>query len=118
MKIAWGRSIGYNLDLWKDYYKRDGVMYQRITGILPSGEKIEHKGKWWLKMNSRILHDGAGCYPWREYFALIPRKTITGKRIFWCKAYKRRVWIVWGTGFHMEPAVQYGTVFDILETAQ
>ena len=118
MKIAWGRSIGYNLDLWKDYYKRDGVMYHRITGILPSGEKIEHRGTWWLKMEYTIVTNGSHCYPWMETFIMWPRKSITGKRLFWTKAFKRRVWVVWGTGFHMESAVQYGTVFDMLETIQ
>lgn len=67
------------------------------------------------KMNkTQIISDGADCYPWHEYFAILPRKTVTGKRIFWQKAYKRRVWVVWGTGFHMEPEVQYATAFDLL----
>ena len=63
---------------------------------------------------TQIITDGADCYPWREYFAIIPRYTITGKHVFWEKAYKRKVWIVWGTGFHMEPHVQYATLFEIL----
>jgi hypothetical protein len=63
---------------------------------------------------TQIITDGADCYPWTEYFAIIPRKTITGNRIFCEKAYKRRVWVVWGTGFHMEPETQYATLFDIL----
>lgn len=84
MKIAWGRSLGFNLDLNKN-------------------------------MEYTIIKDGADCYPWTEYFAIIPRKTITGKRIFWEKAYWRKVWIVWGTGFHMEPKTQYATLFDLIE---
>ena len=66
-------------------------------------------------MDYRIITDGVDCYPWTEYFAVIPRKTITGKRIFWEKAYWRRVWVVWGTGFHMEPENQYATLFDLIE---
>lgn len=66
------------------------------------------------KMEYTIIKDGAGCYSWTEYFAIIPRKTVTGKRIFWEKAYWRKVWIVWGTGFHMEPETQYATLFDLL----
>lgn len=66
-------------------------------------------------MEYTIIKDGADCYPWTEYFAIIPRKTITGKRIFWEKAYWRRVWVVWGTGFHMEPETQYATLFDLIE---
>jgi signal peptidase I len=65
-------------------------------------------------MEYTIITDGADCYPWIEYFAILPRKTVTGKRIFWEKAYKRKVWVVWGTGFHMEPETQYATVFDLL----
>jgi hypothetical protein len=43
-----------------------------------------------------------------------PRKSITGKSLFWTRAYKRKVWVVWGTGFHMEPETQYATAFDLL----
>ena len=63
---------------------------------------------------TQIITDGADCYPWTETFVIWPRKTITGNRIGWQKAYKRRVWVVWGTGFHMEPETQYATLFEIL----
>jgi len=63
---------------------------------------------------TEIITDGADCYPWREVFALWPVKTITGKRLWWTKVYKRRVWLVWGVSFHMEPEVQYATAFDLL----
>ena len=85
MAIKWNRSIGYNLDRYAS-----------------------------MKMEYTIIENGADCYPWHEYFALLPRKTVTGKRIWLEKAYKRKVWVVWGTGFHMEPMVQYGTAFDLL----
>lgn len=65
-------------------------------------------------MDYTIIKDGADCYPWIEYFAIVPRKTISGNRIFWQKAYKRKVWVVWGTGFHMEPETQYANAFDLL----
>jgi hypothetical protein len=83
--IVWNRSIGYSIDRYKA-----------------------------KKMDYHIITDGADCYPWHEYFAILPRKTVTGKRIFWEKAYKRKVWVVWGTGFHMEPETQYATLFDVL----
>jgi hypothetical protein len=67
-------------------------------------------------MNSEIIEGGPGCYPWRPVFAWWPVTTITGKRVWWCKLYKRRVWIVWGTGFHMEPINQFATLFEILES--
>jgi hypothetical protein len=55
-------------------------------------------------MDYRIIEDGAD---W-------PRKSISGKLIWWEKAFRRRVWVVWGTGFHMEPETQYATFFDLL----
>ena len=65
-------------------------------------------------MEMTIINDGADCYPWREVFAWWPRTTVTGKRVWWEKVYKRKVWVVWGTGFHMEPVTQYATVFEVL----
>ena len=66
-------------------------------------------------MDYAILTEGAGCYPWRKVFVWWPwATTITGQRIFWKKIYKRRVWLVWGNGFHMEPETQYATLFEIL----
>lgn len=87
MAINWGRSIGWNIDMHR--YKKKSMGYSIIT-------------------------NGADCYPWTETFVILPKKTISGGRIFWQKAYKRRVWIVWGTSFHMEPEVQYATAFDLL----
>ena len=86
MKIVWGRSMGWN------------ITHNQIRKT----------------MDYSIITDGADCYPWHEYFAIIPRKTVGGTRIFWTKAYKRKVWVVWGTGFHMEPETQYATAFDLL----
>lgn len=63
---------------------------------------------------TQVITDGADCYPWREVFAWWPVKTVTGRGVWWKKVYKRRVWVVWGTGFHMEPEVQYATAFDML----
>ncbi len=87
MKIVWGRSIGWNIEL-QGYKKR--------------------------KMEYSIIEDGADCYPWREVFAWWPVKTVTGRGIWWKRVYKRRVWVVWGTGFHMEPETQYATAFDLI----
>jgi hypothetical protein len=87
MKIVWGRSIGWNIKL--QGYKKS-------------------------KMEYTIITDGADCYPWRETFVIFPKKTITGKKLAWQKLYKRKVWVVWGTGFHMEPETQYATLFELL----
>lgn len=65
-------------------------------------------------MDYAVLTEGVDCYPWTEYFAVLPRRTVTGNCICWEKAYKRRVWVVWGNGFHMEPEIQYATAFDLL----
>jgi hypothetical protein len=66
-----------------------------------------------MEITQRI-HDGADCYPWTQTFVVWPRRSITGKPLFLKKAYKRRFWVVWGTGFHMEPHVEYATMFEIL----
>lgn len=65
-------------------------------------------------MEMTIIENGADCYPWTKTFVIWPRKSISGKRLFWETAYKRRVWVVWGTGFHMEPETQYASLFDLL----
>lgn len=85
--------------------KTKGRWFQRMPGT--------EEGWKYMEITERI-YDGADCYPWTEYFALLPRRTITGKRVFWERAYKRRIWVVWGTGFHMEPVVEYATLFDIM----
>ena len=85
MAIKWNRSIGYNLDRYAA-----------------------------MKMEYTIIKNGADCYPWKEVYAWLPVKTITGKTIWGEKVYKRKVWVVWGSGFHMEPEVQYATSFDLL----
>lgn len=95
MKIVWGRSVGWNMSF-------NGIEKFRPDTWTP------------MKVTS-IITDGADCYPWREVFAVWPVKTITGKRVWWKKVYKRKVWKVWGTGFHMEPEVQYATVFDMID---
>ncbi len=87
MKIVWNRSIGWNIELMR--YKNENMDYYIVT-------------------------DGADCYPWKETFVIWPRKSISGTLLFWTKAYKRKVWVVWGTGFHMEPETQYATSFDLL----
>lgn len=66
-----------------------------------------------MKITQRIW-DGVDCYPWRKVFAFFPVKTVSGKYVWLKNIYKRKFWVVWGSGFHMEPEVEYGTVFDIL----
>jgi hypothetical protein len=66
-----------------------------------------------MKITQRI-YDGCDCYPWMKVFAWWPVKTIGGKYIWGRKVYKRKFWAVWGTGFHMEPEVEYAELFDIL----
>ena len=68
-----------------------------------------------MSMDSYCITDGAGCYPWQEVYAWWPVKTVKGSYVWRQKLYKRRVWRVWGSGFHMEPEVQYATVFDMLK---
>lgn len=49
---------------------------------------------------------------WYPFFAVLPRKTISGKRVWFKKIYARRVWVY--NGFSDEPETQYGELFDIL----
>lgn len=67
-----------------------------------------------LEITERLFN-GPDCYHWREVFALWPVKTISGKYVWLRKIYKQRFWAVWGTGFHMEPEVEYAELFDILQ---
>jgi hypothetical protein len=87
VKVVWSRSLGWNIEIMR--VRREGVDYT-------------------------IIEDGADCYPWTETFVIWPRRSVTGAPLFWTRAYKRRVWIMWGTGFHMEPEIQYATAFDLL----
>jgi hypothetical protein len=96
MKIVWGRSIGWNMSF-------NGFGKFKPTGWTP------------MQMKTQILTDGADCYPWRQVFAFWPVRTVGGKWVWLRRIYKRRFWVVWGTGFHMEPEVQYGTLFDIID---
>lgn len=75
------------------------------------GWNLDRQG---MKITERI-YDGADCYRWRKYFAWFPVKTISGKYVWGKKIYKQRCWVVWGTGFHMEPHVEYAELFDILD---
>ncbi|CAB4241847.1 hypothetical protein UFOVP71_385 [uncultured Caudovirales phage] len=93
MKIVWGRSIGWNIELNK---------MVRLTRPIPNGRPMEYS----------IITDGADCYPWHKVYAWWPVKTVNGERVWLEKVLKRKVWVVWGTGFHMEPETQYATMFD------
>lgn len=65
-------------------------------------------------MDYTIIEDGPDCYPWTEKYVWFPTRTVTGQMIWRIRAYKRKVWIMWGTGFHMEPEIQWATAFDLL----
>ena len=64
---------------------------------------------------TQIITDGCDCYPWHEVYAWWPVKTITGKYVWGRRIYKRKVWLVWGSSFHMEPETQYAEFFEILK---
>lgn len=101
MKIVWGMSLGWNIR-----YNKARMSYSGAAKLNP---RPGHK-----YMEYTIIENGADCYPWKETFVIWPRRSVTGAPLFWTKAYKRRVWVVWGTGFHMEPETQYATAFDLL----
>lgn len=63
---------------------------------------------------TQIITDGCDCYPWHQVYAWWPVKTVGGKYVWREKVFKRKVWIVWGASFHMEPEVQYATFFELI----
>lgn len=67
-----------------------------------------------MEITERI-YDGCDCYPWRQTFALWPVQTVSGKYVWLRKIYKRKFWAVWGSGWHMEPEVEYAEFFDLLK---
>jgi hypothetical protein len=69
-------------------------------------------------MHSNIVHSGFDCYPWTEVFAWMPVRTISGKRVWLKKVYRRRAWVVRHYGLIIESTTQYGTLFDMLKDAQ
>jgi hypothetical protein len=89
----------------KDVLKSGNARYWIRTPGIGDHQKLE--------ITQRI-YDGCDCYPWRQTFAVWPVKTVGGKYIWLRKIYKRKFWAVWGTGFHMEPEVEYAELFDIL----
>ena len=60
------------------------------------------------------IFDGPDCYTWRETFAWLPVRTISGKTVWLRKVFKQRYWIIWRGGFHLETEVEYATLFEIL----
>lgn len=86
--------------------KGNGRWIQRMPGTEEGWKYVEI---------AQVITDGADCYPWREVYAWLPVKTIGGERVWRETVFKRRVWVVWGTGFHMEPEVQYATMFERLQ---
>ena len=57
------------------------------------------------------------CYTWQKKFAWLPKRTVSGKLVWLKTVYKQRFYTGTskiGQSFHMEPAVEYGELFDIL----
>jgi hypothetical protein len=97
IKIVWSRSIGFNLEL--------------------NGMEKFSPGTWKPMEITGRIHDGCDCYPWMEVLAWWPVKTVSGKYVWLRKIYKRKFWVIWGAGFHMEPIVEYGTLFDVIKSS-
>jgi len=107
LKIIWGASINQNIAFNLSRRRRKlKISYNFPPGINPNPGRTF--------MEYTIITDGADCYPWREVYAWWPRRTITGQTVWLEKVFKRRVWVVWGTGFHMEPEVEFATLFDLI----
>jgi hypothetical protein len=77
------------------------------------------KNIWYIDVNiTERIYGGCDSYPWRPVFAFWPVKTVSGRYVWLRKIYKRRFWVVWGRGFHMEPEVEYAELFEILSYGQ
>ena len=72
----------------------------------------------WIKVTdldiTQRIWDGPDCYNWMETFAWLPVQTVSKRWVWLRRIYKRKFWAVYGTGFHMEPCVEYGTLFDMI----
>lgn len=115
--VDWNRSIGWNIDNMKVKFK-DGT-YTWVQpgqgGTKTVGGLSAPPGWEWQKLEiTQRIYDGCDCYPWMKTFAFLPKRTISGKTIWFKSIYKRKFWAVWGNGFHMEPEVEYAELFDIL----
>ena len=101
--------------------RKDGIYRAKFVWNIPvniSGRPPDRMEWEKLEISQRIFN-GPDCYPWREVFAWWPVKTVEGKYVWGQKIYKQRFWAVWGkNGFHMEPEVEYATLFEILASGQ
>ena len=52
---------------------------------------------------------GPDCYTWREVFAILPVKTLSGHRVWLRKIYKRKFW---NNDFRI--VIEYATLFETL----
>lgn len=96
--------------------RKDGIYELQLVWDIPvniSGRPPDRMEWKKVEITQRITN-GADCYPWRKTFAVWPVKTISGKYVWFRSVYKQKFWAVWGTGFHMEPCVEYAELFDIL----
>jgi hypothetical protein len=49
---------------------------------------------------------------WRRVFAVIPRQTISGNRVWLKWVYRQKVWVY--SGFAEEPEYRYAELFDLM----
>jgi len=71
-------------------------------------------GEYWTVEVTEKIFTGPDCYTWREVFAWLPVRTITGQLVWGQRVYKQRFWAIWGRGFHLEPEVEYATFLELL----
>ena len=66
-------------------------------------------------MSQERYFDTPDSYHWREVFAWLPVRTISGKWIWLKKVYKQKFWACFGGNFHIEPGVEYAEFSDIMK---
>lgn len=120
--IDWGRSLGWNMDNMKIVKGRgEKKEFYTLKFDWPPASTDLFKKAWHptqvTKVKVEITHrdfEQPSCHTWRKTFCILPRQTITGKRVFFETAYVRRFYAVWGFNFHTEPHVEYATLFEVL----
>lgn len=65
-------------------------------------------------MMERKIADFDGCHDWKEIFAVLPKITITGKKVWFTSCYKRRVMIVLEKPYDVQVVNEYATSLDLL----
>jgi len=98
---------------------KDGLY--TLTSDVTQGPSI-HEGvaAWpgwvWKKMEiTKVEFPDKSCHDWKLVFIFWPVKSVSGQRLFWQRAYRRKCVAIWNDGLHQDSITQYATLFDIMK---